>query len=451
MESVKIRKIEQRLLHVKLCVTSAALCALLMAVSIAVQAQQYSGTIGTVTDAQGAAVPGADVTLTSAATGAVYKTTTSDQGVYSLAQVPVGVYDLLAKKAGFKEYAAKGVEVHTSTTTNLNPKLDIGSVSEVMTVEATDVQVETSQASVGEVIEGTQVRELPLNGENFIGLVTLSPGVSQANSFNSRDKGLLGGSDFSVNGNPYTNNLFLVDGVNNNDVGSNRTILVYPSTDAIAEFKMVRNSYGPEYGQASGAIISITTKSGENKFHGGLFYAGRNDKLDANDWYSNHQPNPVKSELRRNDWGYHIGGPVIKNKLFFFWGQEWDREVRGNPVSACVPTLAEQAGDFSQDFSGQRPPARAKRVARWLRINAERASRRPGWGLWAARFTLPIFPRHCRRRATRSSWLTLTLPDLCWPSFIRRPTALCPGATIGSIPSGFRRPGANSTGAPITM
>jgi hypothetical protein len=103
-----------------------------MAVSIAVQAQQYSGTItGTVTDAQGAAVPGADVTLTSAATGAVYKTTTSDQGVYSLAQVPVGVYDLLAKKAGFKEYAAKGVEVHTSTTTNLNPKLDIGSVSEV--------------------------------------------------------------------------------------------------------------------------------------------------------------------------------------------------------------------------------------------------------------------------------------------------------------------------------
>jgi hypothetical protein len=329
-----------------------------MAVSIAVQAQQYSGTItGTVTDAQGAAVPGADVTLTSAATGAVYKTTTSDQGVYSLAQVPVGVYDLLAKKAGFKEYAAKGVEVHTSTTTNLNPKLDIGSVSEVMTVEATDVQVETSQASVGEVIEGTQVRELPLNGENFIGLVTLSPGVSQANSFNSRDKGLLGGSDFSVNGNPYTNNLFLVDGVNNNDVGSNRTILVYPSTDAIAEFKMVRNSYGPEYGQASGAIISITTKSGENKFHGGLFYAGRNDKLDANDWYSNHQPNPVKSELRRNDWGYHIGGPVIKNKLFFFWGQEWDREVRGNPVSACVPTLAEQAGDFSQDFSGAAAPS----------------------------------------------------------------------------------------------
>ena len=117
-------------------------------------------------------------------------------------------------------------------------------------------------AAVGEVVEGQQVRELPLNGENFMGLVTLSPGVSTANDFDCRDKGLTGGSDFSVNGNPYTNNLFLVDGVNNNDVGSNRTILVYPSVDAIAEFKMIRNSYGPEYGQASGAIISITTKSG---------------------------------------------------------------------------------------------------------------------------------------------------------------------------------------------
>ena len=323
-------------------------------------AQQYSGTItGTVTDSSGAAVPGATVTATNLGTGEPHNTTTSDQGVYTFAQLPVGTYEVHVKQASFKEFVAKNVEVHTSTTTEISPKLDIGSATETITVEASDVQVETSQAAVGEVIEGTQVRELPLNGENFMGLVTLSPGVSQANSFNSRDKGLLGGSDFSVNGNPYTNNLFLVDGVNNNDVGSNRTILVYPSTDAIAEFKMVRNSYGPEYGQASGAIISITTKSGANQFHGGFFYAGRNDALDANDWFSNHSANPVKAELRRNDWGYHVGGPVIKNKLFFFWGQEWDREVRGVPETACVPTAAEQAGDFSQGFAGAVAPTTA--------------------------------------------------------------------------------------------
>ena len=340
----------------KMSMLGGLVCVLMLAIPVAMHAQQYSGTLtGTVTDATGATVPGATVTAANVGTGESHSATTSEQGVYTFAQLPVGIYEIHVKGSSFKEYVAKGVEIHTSTTTQLNPKLDVGSASETITVEASDVQVETSQAAVGEVIEGTQVRELPLNGENFMGLVTLSPGVSQANSFNSRDKGLLGGSDFSVNGNPYTNNLFLVDGVNNNDVGSNRTILVYPSTDAIAEFKMVRNSYGPEYGQASGAIISITTKSGENQFHGGFFYAGRNDALDANDWFSNNFANPAqrtKAELRRNDWGYHIGGPVIKNKLFFFWGQEWDREVRGNPVSACVPTAAEQSGDFSQDFVG---------------------------------------------------------------------------------------------------
>ncbi len=355
---MKVSWMDNRRAIGKLSVLSGLVCVLMLAIPLAMHAQQYSGTItGTVTDSTGASVPGATVTAANIGTGESHNTTTSEQGVYTFAQLPVGTYEIHVKGTNFKEFVAKNVEVHTSTTTDISPKLDIGSASETITVEASDVQVETSQASVGEVVEGTQVRELPLNGENFMGLVTLSPGVSQANSFNSRDKGLLGGSDFSVNGNPYTNNLFLVDGVNNNDVGSNRTILVYPSTDAIDEFKMVRNSYGPEYGQASGAIISITTKGGTNQFHGGFFYAGRNDALDANDWFSNHTTNPVKAELRRNDWGYHVGGPIIKNKLFFFWGQEWDREVRGSPQSACVPTLAEQSGDFSQNFAGAVAPS----------------------------------------------------------------------------------------------
>src|SRR5581483_3234223 len=123
-----------------------------------------------------------------------------------------------------------------SSTTNVDPRMELGAVSESVTVETSDVQVQTENGTVGEVVEAQQVRELPLNGENFMNLVTLSPGVSTANTFDGRDKGLTGNSDFSVNGNPYNNNLFLVDGVNNNDVGSNRTILVYPSVDAIAEF-----------------------------------------------------------------------------------------------------------------------------------------------------------------------------------------------------------------------
>ena len=332
-------------LHLLLAAVS--ILALMLSSPGVTKAQIYYGTVtGTVTDATGAVMAGATVTVKNLATGAVYTATTSDSGVYVETQLPVGTYTVTVSQKGFKEFVATNVEVHTSSNTEINAKLEVGATSESITVEASNVQVETTSGAVGNVVEGTQVRELPLNGENFMGLVTLTPGVSPADSFNSRDKGLLGGADFSVNGNPYNYNLFLVDGVNNNDVGSGRTILVYPSVDTIAEFKMLTNSYGPEYGQATGSIISITTKSGTNQFHGGVFYAGRNDALDANDWFSNFN-GTGKAELRRNDWGYNISGPVIKNKLFFWWNQEWNREVRGISESACVPTQAERNGDFS--------------------------------------------------------------------------------------------------------
>jgi len=329
-----------------------ALCALftlfmLAAVPAVSHAQAYYGTIeGNVTDATGAAIVGAKVVATSNATNAAFNATTSSIGVYSLAQIPIGTYTVVISSPSFKEFRAESVEVHVSTVTNINASLSPGAATQTVTVEADQVQVETTSASVGEVVSGQQVRELPLNGENFIGLTQLSPGVSPAASFDGEDKGLEGGVNFSVNGNPYTNNLFLVDGVNNNDVGSNRTILVYPATDTIAEFKMIRNSFGAEYGQASGAIISITTRSGSNDFHGGFFYAGRNDVLDANNFFNN-QLNVGKAKLRRNDYGYYGAGPIWRNHVFLWWNQEWDKEIRGGAFGACVPTTAESNGDFS--------------------------------------------------------------------------------------------------------
>jgi Carboxypeptidase regulatory-like domain/TonB-dependent Receptor Plug Domain len=317
----------------------------------AAYAQNYAGSVrGTVTDPSGAAVPGATVTLRDVGTNATTETTTTDTGGFTFGNVSVGTYEVTVKAGSFKEYVAKDVEVHVSTSTEVNARLTMGSASEIISVEASDIQVQTTTADVGAVIEGTQVRELPLNGRNFMALTQLQPGVSANNQFDSKDKGLQGGSDFSVNGNPSTNNLFLIDGVNNNDVGSNRTILIYPSVDSIAEFKMLTNSYGPEYGQASGAIISITTRSGENQFHGGVFYEGRNDALNANN-YANNITDTAKPPLRRNDWGYYVGGPILKNKLFFWWNEEWNRDIRGNLVSTCVPTAAERAGDFSADVT----------------------------------------------------------------------------------------------------
>src|SRR3989442_12469162 len=160
------------------------------------------------------------------------------------------------------------------------------------------------------------VRELRLTGRNFLQLATLMPGVSAPDFLNVKDKGLLGGSDLSVSGSDVTANMWTVDGANNNDVGSNRTILVYPSLEAIEEFKILRNSYGPEFGGAGGAQINIVTRGGGNDFHGSAFYFGRNDALIAKS--SLLGPADHKQLLRRNDYGYTIGGPFKKEKVFFF-------------------------------------------------------------------------------------------------------------------------------------
>ena len=324
-----------------------AVVLLCLLVNLPLVAQKFTGTIqGVVTDSSGAALSGATVTVTNTGTGEVRTVTTSTGGSYAVAELPPATYDITIKQANFKEYVSKGVQLFVSSTTTVNAALQIGSVNEQVTVEANAVQVETSTGAVGNVVEGNQVRELPLNGRSFAQLTQLMPGVSPASNFDSKHKGLEAGVDFSVNGNNTTGNLFLVDGVNNNDIGSQRTILVYPSIDAIQEFKILRNSYGPEYGQAMGAIVSILTKSGTNQFHGGVYYFGRNDKLNATDYFNNLNGSP-KDVLRRNDFGYNVGGPVVKDKLFFFWSQEWNRELRGKLRSANVPTVAEKNGDFS--------------------------------------------------------------------------------------------------------
>jgi hypothetical protein len=311
-------------------------------------AQKYTGTItGTVTDPQGAVVSGAQVTVTNQGTGETRTATTNASGIYVAPDLSVGAYTVSVKSPNFKEFVSKNVQLDASSTATINAALVVGGTGEQVTVEASTVQVETSSGAVGNVVEGNEVRELPLNGRNFIELTQLAPGVSPIAGFNVVKKGLEGGVDFSVNGNNVTGNLFLVDGVNNNDIGSNRTILVYPSIQAIDEFKILRNSYGPEYGQASGAIINIVTRSGSNQFHGGVFYDGRNDVLNANTYF-NDLNGFKKAPLRRNDYGFNIGGPVIKDKLFFFESEEWNKEIRGLSRFAEVPTLAERAGDFSQ-------------------------------------------------------------------------------------------------------
>jgi hypothetical protein len=309
--------------------------------------QKFTGTIrGAVTDNTGAVIPNATVTITNVGTGESRTVTTNSSGEYVAVELNPGKYNVRVKQPGFKEYVSAGVVLNVSSIAVANVQLSVGNVTEEVTVEAGAVQVETETGAVGNVIEGNEVQHLPLNGRSFTQLTQLMPGVSPAANFDSKNKGLQAGVDFSVNGNNTTGNIFMVDGVNNNDIGSNRTILIYPSIDAIQEFKILRNSYGPEYGQAMGAIVSIVTKGGTNQFHGDVFYGGRNDVLNATDYFNNLNKIP-KDVLRRNDWGYTIGGPVLKEKLFFFWSQEWNHEQRGAARTGNVPTVAEKQGDFS--------------------------------------------------------------------------------------------------------
>ncbi len=316
-------------------------------------AQKNTGDIhGTVTDPSDALIPGCAITLTDQDTGAVRKTTSDAQGAFSFLQLPVGTYTVTASKDGFKTVSQKDLAVHVSTVMTTIVKLPVGAAGEVVTVEAQGLELNTENGEVGNVMLSNQVSELPLNGRNFIELTTLVPGAAVGGGFDNKSKGLLAGVDISFSGAPANANQWRVNGTNNNDEGSQRTILVYPSVDSIQEFKILRNSYGPEYGGAGGAQINLVTKAGGNQYHGNLYYFGRNDALNAKNFFLG-QCSPTdptcakKNYLRRNDYGYTIGGPIKKDKAFFFFSEEWNKERRGQVRQAWIPTAAELQGNFN--------------------------------------------------------------------------------------------------------
>jgi Carboxypeptidase regulatory-like domain len=321
--------------------------AILLLSAIPAFAQRSTATIrGTVRDSTQAVMPGATVTATNEETGLVRSLPTNTSGVYSLPELPIGRYRVEAEMAGFKKAARTGVILRVADDFAIDFVLEAGGVAETVSVEASATPVKVLGGDVSGVITGEQVRELPLNGRNFLQLATLMPGVSAPDFLNVKDKGLLGGSDLSVSGSDVTANLWTVDGANNNDVGSNRTIVVYPSLEGIQEFKILRNSYGPEFGGAGGAQINIVTRGGTNRFNGSAFYSGRNDALNAKEYFLKINDQP-KADLKRNDFGGSLGGPIIRDKLHFFASTEWNIEDRGTPRVAVVPTQAERNGDFS--------------------------------------------------------------------------------------------------------
>jgi len=329
-------------------------------VGVHAQSSTTGNITGTVRDPQGAAVPHADVTITDEKTGTARTVKATEDGFYNATSLPAGIYSVSTSPSGFKKTVSTGVELHVNENKTVNLDLQVGQVTETVTVTSEAAPVELRSGEVSSLISEKQVTELPLNGRNYAQLALMVPGVSPVTqagaggAFATRGTGLNAGVDMSVNGNQSNSNLWTVDGVNNMDVGSNRTLLVFPSVDSIQEFRVERNSFSAEFGQAQGAVVNLITKGGSNDFHGAAFEFFRNDSLNANNFFLNRAGQP-KPQLDYNNFGGNFSGPIVKNRVFFFWSEEWRRERRGQVLSAHVPTAAEKTGNFSGALSGPLP------------------------------------------------------------------------------------------------
>jgi hypothetical protein len=313
-------------------------------------AQVDAGAIlGTVTDQSGGVINGAKVTLTNEGTGASLSITTSSDGVYKFSPVRIGSYKIDVTFQGFQAVTAKGVVVNIGAEVVQNFSLKPGNVSQTIEVTATAPLLESQDASVGQVVDSTGVNNLPLNGRNFTFLAQLSAGV---NSPQADTRGNAASGAFSANGNRPAQNNYLLDGIDNNsdtvDFLNGTNFVVLPPVDAIQEFKVQTSDFSAEFGRSGAAVLNATIKSGTNEFHGAGWEFFRNDKLDAADFFENAR-NVKKGELRQNQFGFTVGGPVLiphvfngKNKLFFFADYEGFRRVQGTVLTGAVPTVAER-------------------------------------------------------------------------------------------------------------
>ena len=313
---------------------------------------QEATIVGTVADPSGAAVPGVKVTLTNTDTGITTVVNTSGDGQYVAPELHIGHYNARAEAKGFKIGELKGITLNVGDRMRVDFKLEVGSAQETVTVEANAVAVQTDTAEVSSVVTGQQITQLATNGRSVFSLEALTPGASSIQGDFMVPTSA--GSDFNVsfNGQRVSHNLWLVDGGEAADRGGGGGADVLPSEDAIAEFRTMTSNYSAEYGLSSAGTISMVMKSGTKQFHATAFYFGRNDALDARNYF-NPAPNKV-TELRFNNFGFNVGGPVSFHpntsspKTFFFYNMEWRRYIAGGQFTPTVP-LASMYPDANGD------------------------------------------------------------------------------------------------------
>src|SRR6266576_2101629 len=375
-----------------------SLALLFLCSALAFGQSTYGSITGSVTDPSGAAVSGANVTLTNAGTSEKHTQTTSEQGTYSFVNVIPGEYRLDIEKTGFKHYAHPNVVVQVQLDTHLETPLTVGAVSETVEVTSETTLLQTESSSLGQVVEQRKANELPLNGRNIFNLITISPAaVAQGGSGASPvGQNPFSWGNYQIGGSFANQGAEYLDGQPLN-IGYINLPIVIPTQDSIGEYKVQTNNQGAEWGKFSGGVVNLSTKSGTNSWHGSAYEFFRNKVLNANDYFHKQQQlsNGLKNEpppWSQNQYGLQLGGPVIKDKTFFYVSWEQYRQRTGSPNTTTVPAAGMLNGDFSalctSGFTNGVCNTPAGAVYDPYTVNQSTGARQP-YGLDAANPTCP--------------------------------------------------------------
>jgi hypothetical protein len=320
-------------------------CWVLVLLAGSASAQLYTGSItGTVTDSSGALISGVQVKATDAEKGYSFTTTTDSAGRYTIRSVPPAKYTVSASASGFKTERREGVTIEVNLNASVDFALKVGVATEVVDVQAGTVELQTQDASTGQVVDRKFVNDLPLINRGVLDLAYLAPGITDVDT----DCAGCMANNFISNGSRNATADILLDGVSSTNFEQNSGILAptyIPSVDAVQEFKVQQSNFSSEFGFTGATVVNVLTRSGTNQFHGSLWEFVRNDKFDANDWFNAGNP---KAPLRYNNFGGTFGGPIIQNKTFFFFDYEGTRQRTFASAFSGVPTQAMRDGDFGE-------------------------------------------------------------------------------------------------------
>jgi hypothetical protein len=347
------------------------LCILSLAWSALGLPQQETGTItGEIKDTIGAMIPKASIIITNVSTNISVTSESNESGLYTVTSLRPGIYTVAVEKDGFRRVTLSQITLQVNQVARLDVNLEVGELSAVIEIKNATPLLESQTSSRGDVIDQKKILELPLNGRDYNQLALLSPGVLPGTP---RLAAVNFKGAINVNGNRVFNNVFLLDGVDNisysNSFRGENVQVIQPSIEALQEFKIQTNAYSAEFGRSSGAVVNATIRSGTNAVRGTVYEFLRNDALDANNFFSNAlgAPKPVR---KRNQFGAAVGGPLVKNRTFWFADYEGLREREGVPRVRQVPTAAEKAGLFSaavvDPFATGRPQFSKNAQGQWV-------------------------------------------------------------------------------------